>query len=249
MRNLPFALQLYSVRDHMAEDMAGTLKRVQEVGYDYVELAGMGGLTPAECKALLDDAGLTAVANHFGLDDVTANVDATIEACSILGMKYAVVPGIDSKLTEDKAGWLNCAKAMDEGGAKLRSAGIQLCYHNHSHEFRKLDGEFIFDIFFGGASPQNLACEIDTYWVKYGGVDPVATIQKYTGRCPLLHIKDMTAGDNPTFAEVGRGIIDWEPIFDAGAAAGAEWYIVEQDACEGDSLDSVAISAEFMAKQ
>ena len=249
MGSIPFALQLYTVRDHMGQDAAATLKRVKEIGYDYVELAGTGGLSFAEFKAVLDDVGLTAIATHVGFDDATKNVDQLIETARLFGMEHVVVPGIDRALTPDKQGWINCGKAMDAGGAKLREAGVRLSYHNHNHEFEQFDGQYILDIFLGAAQPENLASELDTYWVKFGGADPVAQINKLKGRCPLLHIKDMTPGDDPTFAEVGRGIIDWAPVFAAGADAGTEWYIVEQDTCPGDSLESARISAEFMAAQ
>ncbi len=85
--------------------------------------------------------------------------------------------------------------------------------------------------------------------MQYGGVDPVACIRKYSGRVPLLHVKDMTAGDDPTYAEMGAGILDWPAIFAAAKEAGTQWYLVEQDDWAGDSIDSARISAEFMARQ
>jgi sugar phosphate isomerase/epimerase len=249
MGSLPFALQLYTVRDKMDEDAPGTLKRVKEIGYDNVELAGTAGMSMAEFRQVLDDLGLNPVCTHVGYDDVTQTVEKTIDDLNTLGVSFVCVPGISGDLTADKEGWINVGKGMDAGGAKLREAGFTLCYHNHAHEFEQYDGEYIFDIFYGASSPENVQCQQDTYWVQYGGQDPVAYIKKYSGRVPLLHVKDMTPGEDRAFAEMGAGILDWPAIFAAAKDAGVQWYIVEQDTCPGDSLKSAAISAEFMARQ
>jgi len=249
MGSLPYALQLYTVRDHLDRDLAGTLKQVKAMGYDYVELAGLAGRTAREWRELLDELGLAAVSSHVGYAEVTGDVDAAVTDANLLGLKYIVVPYLGADMAPDKAAWLTCARKLDAAGAKIREAGLQLCYHNHAHEFERYDGEYIFDLLYRETKPEHLAAEIDTYWVQYGGADPVATIRRYAGRCPLLHIKDMTAEEPRTFAEVGKGIMDWPAIFAAGKEAGAEWYIVEQDTCAGDSLESARISAEFMARQ
>jgi sugar phosphate isomerase/epimerase len=245
MASVPYALQLYTVRDHLEADPAGTLQRVKEIGYDHVELAGFPGGSPAACKQLLEDSGLVPTSSHFGFEEVTTTPESVVETCGVLGVSYAVV----GTSHEDKAGYLKAAEGLDKGGAVLHGAGIQLCYHNHAHELEEYDGVTALDLLYQNTAPENLAAEIDTCWIQYGKADIVEWITKCSGRCPLLHIKDMTPNTHPTFAEVGRGIIDWPPIFEAAKAAGAVWYIVEQDTCPGDSLESARISAEFMAKQ
>lgn len=250
MATLPFAIQLYTVRDPLAQDYRRTLERIKDVGYDYVELAGNLPLSPREIKTVLDDTGLAAIASHVGMADLKENVDAAIDAAKAVGYDYVVIPWIGgAAVPASRAEWLEAARFMNATGEKLHEAGLRLCYHNHHHEFEQIDGETIFDILMQHAQPEYLAAEVDTYWVTYAGHDPVQVIRRYTGRCPLLHIKDMTAGDNPTFAEVGTGTIDWQPIFEAGNAAGTNWYIVEQDLCPGDPLDSIRISADYMKHQ
>jgi len=243
MAKYPYALQLYTVRDHLEKDVRGTLAKVKQAGYDYVEVAGAHGLTYAQFRGTLDEAGLEAVSVMTGFDEATGTVEGQIEAAKALGVKYAVIPYTDPQAMPDKAAWVNRAKELDAQGAALRKAGIRLCYHNHAHEFEKFDGAFAFDIIFDTAAAENLAAEIDTFWVQYAGVDPVEVIGKYRGRCPLVHVKDMRGKD---FAEVGRGSMDWGRILPAAEEAGARWYIVEQDTCEGDSLESAAISAAYM---
>jgi len=247
MARLPFALQLYTVRDHMAKDIPSTLRRVKGARYDFVELAGTGSCSPAEWKKLLVETRLTAVSNHFGLEEVTSRPATVVETCKTLGLRYAVVPHANA---EDRQGWIAIAHALDKAGQFLREAGIRLCYHNHAHEFRQLEGKPALDWLFDNARPENLAAEIDTFWVQYGGSDPVEIIRKYRDRCPLLHVKDMAPeGEKPIFADLGTGTMDWPRIFQAANGADIAWYIVEQDECRGDSLESARVSAQFMARQ
>ncbi len=244
---IPFALQLYTVRDHLEKDFLETLKQVKAIGYNFVETAGFGGNTAAGARALMHSAGLTPISAHVGYPDVIGHPETVIDTASALGVSY-VATGIFFEGGGAREDWAGAGRALDAAGARLRQAGIQLCYHNHAHEFIAFDGGYAYDLMMAAANPANLQAQIDTYWVKDAGLDPVAVINQYAGRCPLLHIKDMTAGTPHTFAEVGNGIIDWPPVFEAGKAAGAEWFIVEQDTCPADTLDSARISADYMRR-
>lgn len=245
MSRVPFALQLYTVRDHMEKDPAGTLERVKEAGYDRVELAGTAGMSAAEFKKLLDTSGLTPISAHVGLNEMAANLAPVLDDLNALGVKFCAFSGNAS----DRQGWLDVADQATDVGGRLRQAGVRLCYHNHAHEFEKYDGEYALDILLDRADAKCLEAQIDVYWAQYGGVDPVGLIRKYAGRCPLIHMKDMSADGSRTFAEVGRGVIDMPAVLSAAAAAGAQWYIVEQDICPGDSIESARISAEYLAAQ
>jgi sugar phosphate isomerase/epimerase len=250
MAALPYAVQLYTVREPLSQDLRRTLARVKEAGYDYVELAGLMMMSAEEAKNALDAEGLTAIASHVAWADLKQNMPEAIEAAQIIGYSYIVIPWVGGEMVSNgKSDWIEAATFMDEAGAEIREAGLQLCYHNHAHEFDQLDGEYVFDLLMQRTHPENLAAEIDTYWVQYAGADPAAVIRRYTGRCPLLHVKDMTKDREPAFAELGRGVLDWEAIFEAGRDVGVEWYIVEQDTCLGDPLESIRISAEFMQQQ
>lgn len=247
MGTLPYALQLYTVRDHMAKDPRGTLEQVKKAGYDCVELAGTAGMTPADFSKVLADVGLRPISCHAGLDEMAKNVPGVIEMCRTLDIKFVVVPHASAE-TKEKV--LENARIMDAAGAELRKAGIRLCYHNHAHEFVRFDGVYALDLLYQSTRPENLAAQLDTFWIKYGKADPVEVIKKYAGRCPLLHVKDMAPeGVKPIFADLGRGTMDWKPIFDAAKAAGVQWYIVEQDECPSDSIESARIAAGFMRRQ
>ena len=251
MPSLPYALQLYSVRDYMEQDPKATLPKIKEMGYDHVELAGTYGQSAAEFKALLDATGLKPISMHCGYEELAGNLDKVIQDAKTLGIQYVVVPWLGSEVCPDKEAWLIAIQHMDKAGAQLRREELQLCYHNHDHEFERFDGQYIFDMIYSNTSPENLAVELDTCWSTFGGADTLALMKAYGTRVPLLHVKDYVRGDDDSavFKELGRGCMNWDPIFEAAKACNVQWYVVEQDETDGDSLESAAISAQFMAKR
>lgn len=242
---MKFGLQLYSVRDYMEKGCESTLAAVKEMGYHYAELAGTAGKTPEEFKKVLDNAGIEPVSAHFGLDAVTEETNRIIEEAQLFGIKQVVMPHTHF---EERDGWVQAAKALDAAGEKLREAGVTLSYHNHGHELSMtFDGQRVLDLILDTASPDNLKAELDVCWVQYGGADPAAYLGKYAGRCPLVHIKDMAPeGSKLPYTELGQGVVDFDAVFEAAGAAGVQWYIVEQDESETDSLESARKNAAFM---
>jgi sugar phosphate isomerase/epimerase len=227
MAAIPVALQLYTVRDVAADDFVGTVRQVADMGYAGVEVAGnTGGMSPAELKSFLDDLGLNVAGSHIGLDLLEGSLQQVIDDNLALGNPWIVCPWMPEERRQNAAGWRQAAETLTAIGAKVREAGLQLCYHNHSFEFQEFEGKTGFEIFYGAADAELVKAEIDTYWVQHGGEDPAATIRRFAGRCPLVHLKDMTDGPEPTFTEVGNGILDFQAIFAASIEAGAEWYIV-----------------------
>jgi len=246
MKKKPVALQTFTVRDELAKDFRGTMEKLAGIGYKAIEVGGdTGGMTPSEFRKFLDRLGMKAISLHTPYDQLTADLGPAIKFAKDLGLKFMVCPvaGADSE-----AGWRAIGEALDKAGAKLRKEGIRLCYHNHSHEMASVGDKKAIDIVLGSASSENLSWQLDTYWVKAGGSVPQDMIRKYAGRVPLLHVKDMTAGEQPTFAEVGEGILDWKQIFAAADEARVEWYIVEQDTCQKPPLESARISLQNLKK-
>jgi sugar phosphate isomerase/epimerase len=239
------AVQMYTLRDPAGADMAGTLKQVAEMGYEGVELAGYGNLQVDTLQRALQDNNLKVVASHIGIDQLKNSYDKVVEDNLLLNNKYIVVPFIGEEY-RSREGYTKLAEELNEFGARLNSAGFTLCYHNHDFEFERYDNEYGLDILYANSNPDLVKIELDSFWVKKGGVDPASYIQKYAGRVPLVHVKDMN--DEGTFAEVGQGNIDWQPVFAAAEAGGVEAYVVEQDVCPGDPLESVRISIENLKK-
>jgi sugar phosphate isomerase/epimerase len=248
MSKLKFALQLYTVRGHLEKDVPNTLDKIKRMGYNYVETAGSYGLTLEAFQKQLDKASLKVCSMHFTYDEVIADPRKIADIAKLYGAKHAVVSYIDPNKVTDCAGWIACAEAMDASGAVLREAGIQLSYHNHAGEFKRFDDEYALDIVFKTAKPENLSPQLDVFWIRYAELNPVTFINKYSGRCPTLHLKDMRDSRSRAFAELGAGILPWPEIFAAAAKSGVIWHIVEQDVCPRDSMESAAVSAEFMTK-
>lgn len=242
------ALQMYTLRDIIADDTVGIIKQVADMGYEGVELAGFGSLTAEDFKAALDANGLKAISSHAPLDRLENDFDGVVNEARLFGYSLVGVAYIGEDLRTTKENWISTAKRLEAIGKRLRDeAGLQLFYHNHAFEFdEKFDGEAGLDILYANSDAEFLQAELDTYWIQKGGENPTAYLKKYAGRTPILHIKDMTPeGD---FAEVGTGILDWPSIFAAAEAGGVTAYIVEQDICPGNPLDSIKISIDNLKK-
>jgi sugar phosphate isomerase/epimerase len=242
MSNIPIALQLYTLRDNTAKDFIGTLKEVASIGYRAVELAGMGSLSAKELKTTLDDLGLKVAGSHISIDVMERDLARVFEDNHTLGNDCLIIPWLAESRRKTAQDWINFAHTTNDLGRKAKAEGFQLVYHNHNFEFETFDGKTGFDLLFGSSDPDLVQSELDVYWARYAGHDPAAIIRQYVGRIPLVHLKDMSKGTPPTFAEIGEGIIDFEPIFRASEASGVKWYVVEQDSSQRPPLESVAIS-------
>ena len=143
---------------------------------------------------------------------------------------------------------LDLAHRLDAAGAALTQTGKTLLYHNHHLEFRRVDGRLILDLIYDNTDPSHLQAELDTYWVQFGGADPVEWCHRLHGRLPALHVKDYVVNNqnDPIYAEIGSGNLNWPAIIDTAQESGCQWFIVEQDTCPGDPFDSLKLSFEYM---
>jgi sugar phosphate isomerase/epimerase len=244
MARIPVGLQLYSVRDYTANDFVGTLKKVAAMGYAGVEFAGYGGLPAKELRIILDDLGLVTSSSHVPLKDLNNSFDEVVEYNQILGNHFITVPHLPEPQRNSAEAWLNIAARLNNIGAQCKRHGMQLCYHNHAFEFESYDGRYGLEILYGATGTDLLKAELDLYWVKRGGEDPAAYLRKMSGRCPLVHLKDMEPGPEQFFAEVGEGVIDFTDVYAQAEQVGVQWYIVEQDRSRRDTLESVKISID-----
>lgn len=253
MPGIPVALQLYTVRDQTGKDFVGTVRKVAEMGYAGIELSGSYGLNPGDLSAasladLLAETGLKPAGNHVGLGGFEGDLDRVIAYNLHIGNRFVGVPALPAEM-RNPAGFRHAAALMNRFGATLVEAGLVLYYHNHAFEFEATDGVRGIDILLDETDPDLVGFQCDVYWVHYAGESPAALIRAHGGRFPLIHLKDMVGtGEERTFAEVGEGVMAFEPIFAASEAQGAQWYIVEQDRCSRPSLDSARISLENLRK-
>ena len=252
MKHNQIAAQLFTLRDHLKTpaDIAASLKKVRAIGYEAVQVSGMGPIDEAELVRILAGEGLTSCATHEPGKDILDDTGKVIERLQKLGCRYTAYPfpaGIDFTNAEHIE---TLAKKLDAAGAAMAKAGQVLAYHNHANEFARYDGGTVLAYLYAATDPRHLQGEIDTYWIQAGGGDPADWCRKLKGRLPLLHLKDYgcAADGKPFFAEIGNGNLDWPDILAAAEASGCEWFIVEQDVCPGDPFESLAISYRYLQK-
>ncbi|AGB40795.1 sugar phosphate isomerase/epimerase [Halobacteroides halobius DSM 5150] len=241
---LPVAVQLYTLRDETEKDFIGVLEEIAQMGYQGVEFAGYGGLTAEELKLHLDRLGLKSVGSHVGIEELTNNLEEVITFNQKLGTDYLVCPWAEY---EERTDYINMAQQLTEIGKKCRAEGLQLCYHNHDHEFEEFNGEYGLDLIYEETNSRLVQAELDTFWIKYAGLDVVSYIKKYSNRCPLIHLKDMEA-ESKDYLEIGNGIMKIDQIILTAKEAGAKWLIVEQDECKGSAIESVKTSFENLKR-
>jgi sugar phosphate isomerase/epimerase len=245
------AAQLYTVRDHMktAADFATTLAKVRKIGYQAVQLSAIPGLPEEDVAATLADVGLVCCSTHESsqlvLDQPAAIAQRVRKYNGCTSTAYAYPSGVKLDDLEDV---LAFAKRLNESGRIMREHGVSLAYHNHNIEFRRYGRRTMLEVLYEETDPRNLLGEPDTYWIQYGGGDSVEWCERLKGRLPLLHMKDYktTFDDKPAFAEIGHGNLNWKKIVAAAEASGCEWYIVEQDRCDGNPFDSLRMSFEYI---
>jgi len=247
------ALQLYTMRAPAKEDLPGTLAKIREMGWEYVQWSGMPNLPAEKIREALDAAGLKAIAAHVGVEAFEKDFDESVRFWKTVGATDVAPGGMMRDCRDTLEGWLRGAKRLDALGARLRAVGMRLSYHNHSFEFEQFPGDprAKLDILMEATGPENLNAELDTAWVFHGGADPAAYIRKYKGRCPVIHVKDIVPtneGRKFQFKPLGQGALNWQEIFAAGRESGVEWYVYEQDAGEGSPFDYARASYEFLAK-
>ncbi len=257
-------VQLYTVREAMEKDPAGTLARVAQLGYTTVEGATYTGsqkfygMAPAAFAAALKKAGLMMPSSHYLLGEQLNNGqptagtilhgwDKAVDDAAQVGIKYMVC----AYLTDSERGSLDqyklLAERLNKAGERCKKAGIQLCYHNHDFEFVAQDGKQPYDVLLA-TDKELVKMELDLYWATKAGQDPVALFQKHPGRFPLWHVKDMDRTPARNFTEVGNGSIDFKRIFAQAKTAGLKHFFVEQDQTPGSPFDSIEKSISYIRR-
>jgi sugar phosphate isomerase/epimerase len=239
------ALQLYSLREELARDFAGTLRRVATIGYTAVETAGFTGTTPAKAATVFRDLGLTVVAAHvpLPLEGKQKEVLSTLEA---LACTRAVCAWQPPEQFTTLAGIRATAAKLNQAAAVLAPHGISLYYHNHWFEMNPVEGRPALWHLVASLDP-TVHIELDVYWAQTGGVNPVDLVTALGPRADLLHLKDGPCTMEAAMTPLGTGRVDIPAIVTAAATAGAgEWLIVELDRCETDMVTALAQSYRYL---
>ncbi|MBB2988249.1 sugar phosphate isomerase/epimerase family protein [Terracoccus luteus] len=234
------SVQLYTLRNILGQELEETLTELSEIGYGKVEHAGFVGLSAADFKKALDNAGLQATSGHVGIPQPfdAETWKRSLEDAAIIGNKYIVHPffglGADGPV-RSSAVYRQLAHDLNTAGEMARKAGLHLGYHNHHLEFTKQDGgtRTGFDVLMSQTDPRYVHFELDLYWAWRGTADPVDLFNRLRGRVRQVHVKDVqidtSSFTNAPFADPGTGLIDFGRIFQRAKEAGLVEYIVERD--------------------
>ena len=267
MKDFPVALQLFSVRDDMAADFEGTLKKVKALGYDGVEFAGLFGHDAASIKRMCAEIGITPISAHVPLVDML-NDPNLLETYKEIGCSYVVIPYLTPEYRPGQPKFFEVIEAAKTLGKKANELGMRLCYHNHDFEFDKIDGEYALDILYREVPAELLEPQLDTCWVNVGGENPAAYIRKYAGRIEIVHLKDFVGRKSENmyaligidenekketngkfeFRPVGHGVQNFPEILAASKEVGAKWVVVEQDqpCCGWTPMECAKMSIDYL---
>jgi len=263
--HIPLGIQLWTVKDEVAKDLEGTMKKLYAIGFRQIEFAGFYGKTAAEIGALMKGIGFTLVSMHAGADDIVAKGDSIIADAKTLGLKYIICSSPMSDAAKAKLEWAKKMDALDPGdwkmnaelfnkfGKTVKAAGLQFGYHNHHVEFKKFGDKTAYETLMAATDPELVKIELDVGWAVAARQDPIALLNKYQGRVVALHVKDIgKLADDPhesTTVAVGEGTIDWKKVIGTAKANGTKAFFYEQEApYTRPVLESAKMSADYLSK-
>ncbi len=215
------SIQLYTLRGIIGDNPAPVFEALADIGYRKVELAGTYGRTAEELAKLLRRYHLASTSAHVGID---GDLDKVVADAKALRNTYVVVPYVNYPTLAE---WVSFTQRLDAASKVLRKAGLKLGYHNHAHEFALLEGKRPYDVITKGTSRRDVHLEIDLYWAITAGVDPVEVFRQNLPRVRQFHVKDRKP--DGSFADLGKGTIDFARIFRGTWHQHVDEYIVEND--------------------
>ncbi len=256
-------VQLYTVRDAMQKDPAGTLAKVAQIGYNSVEGATYTGtekfygMDAKSFADLLKKNNLIMPSSHYRLGedkengkDVMGTIlhdwNKAVDDAKTVGVKYMVCAWLSPAERGNIDHYKKLANDLNTGGEVCKKAGIQLCYHNHDFEFIADNNQLPYEILLNNTDKDLVKFEVDLYWITKAAHNPVELFNAHPGRFPLWHVKDMDNTPQHSFTEVGNGTIDFKNIFRYADKAGLDYFFVEQDSTPGDPFDSITKSFTYI---
>ncbi|MGK6341597.1 sugar phosphate isomerase/epimerase family protein [Chryseobacterium sp. DT-3] len=255
-RKKPLAIQLYTIRDAVSDNLEKALEKLAALGFTELEIYGYNGTffgkNRTEFQTVLKQTGLKVISSHHTTgfihkDEGTLRYgwEKCVEDLHFIGSKYMVCSYLfpEERTVEN---YKKLPELFEKSGEISQKAGIQFAYHNHDFEFEKLENDkSVYDFILENTSSDLVKMELDLYWISKAGLDPLAYFEKYPGRFPLWHVKDMKAGTKD-FTEIGNGTINFKKIFSAKEKAGLQYWFLEQDSSDKDIFESIRISKKYI---
>jgi len=262
-------IQLYSIRDDMKADPAGTLKKLADMGYKYVEHANyvdrkFYGWPAAEFKKRLDDLGMKMPSGHTVLGaqhwdeskkDFTDTWKYLVEDAATVGQQFVISPSLAQNLRKSKTELLRFMEIFNKSGELCKKSGMKFGYHNHDFEFsEKLDGDVMYDLMLNNTDPDLVMQQLDIGNLYNGGAKAIDIVKKFPGRFASMHVKDevLASGGHEKYEStiLGKGIVNVKEVIDLGKKSGGTiHFIIEQESYQGRTpLDCVKEDLEVMKK-
>jgi sugar phosphate isomerase/epimerase len=241
-------IQLYSVRKEMLADAAGTLKMLAKIGYTEIESAksekgNYYGLKPGEIKNICNDLGIKLVSGHVQID---GGWQQSIDDAAAAGQSYLICSVLPSNgQTADN--YEHCAAIFLKAGEDCKKANLSFGYHNHATEFEKNHGQTLYDILLDNTDPELVKMEMDLGWVIASGADPHYYFNKYPGRFPLWHLKDMNKKAKQS-TEFGKGDVNIGLLLKNPKKSGLKHFFVEQEEYTNNAFESAKYDFDYLKK-
>jgi sugar phosphate isomerase/epimerase len=245
-RKQNIGINLYSARDPMLADATDTLKKLAKIGYKEIESAksvkgNYYGLAPKEVKKIIQDLGMTLRSGHV---PVNADFQKSIDEAAEAGQQYLISAGLPSR-GQTVENYKKVAETFNKAAENCKKSNITLGYHNGGSDFAKENGQVLYDVLLANTDPKLVTMEMDLGWAIVGGADPLAYLDKYPGRFPLWHIKDIKK-DKPESIEFGKGRIDIIGLLKYQKKYDMKFLFIEQEEWEHSALESLAFDFKFV---
>ena len=231
MKNIPLALELYSLRDDLPNDVPGVLADVAKIGYQAVEFAGYHGYSAADLKTILDDLGLQCAGTHTGLDTISDDqIEKTAEFMATLGSPFLIVPGVGAEYQGTRDGAMRLAEKLSQASKTAAEFGARVGYHNHMWEFNPLPGGTTAMEILATNTPPEVVLQVDSGNLQEGAADPIEFMETWSRRMSTVHIKPYVKSE-ADFSRyfIGEDDSDWPAILGAIDPANTQFIIVEQE--------------------
>ena len=244
---------LFILRDECQRDLMGVLSELAEMGFEGIEFLGFFGHKPADIKRKLDSCQISAVGNHVPFNEFEQNTDKVISEHLELGCGYITIGSPDADGLPGGGGYNKTRAFLERAGESVNAAGMALLYHNHADELKNtFNGKSILENIMDDVKPGLLSLEPDLGWMQIGGADPLAYLEKYKNRCPVVHFKDFipakTEKDGFLFRPTGYGVVNNAALYEKTLSFDKqpEWYILDHDCSYGrDIFFDMKISLEY----
>lgn len=252
MSSIKLGAQLYTLRDYIQtyEDCESTFKYLDGIGINVIQISGIGPVPNDKLAYLVKKYNMDVCVTHIPFERMLTDLDSVIKEHKALGCDSFGIGSMPARYAKDPEGVREFIRLADKIGERARENGMSFAYHNHAFEFEKLkNGRRIFDMLIEDSKPENLEFIGDTYWFQYAGVNPCDYIEKIAGRMKVCHFKDYRiVNGNPDFAEIGTGNLNLDAIYRKCKETGVRYIVIEQDKCDIDPRESMAISYKNLSE-